>query len=67
MCRSTNRRESVAAPEIGFRIVHLAQIGQSGAPVATYREPSVEIALGSTGPSTAVTSAFRPAEWLPTG
>jgi hypothetical protein len=36
-------------PEIYFRIVHLAQDAQSGAPVAAYREQTVEIALGPKG------------------
>lgn len=36
-------------PEIWFRIVHLAQDAQGGAPVAPYREQTVEIALGSKG------------------
>ena len=46
MSRSTNRQ---ADPEVWFRIVHLAQNGQSGAPVAAYREQMVEIALGPKG------------------
>jgi len=33
-------------PEIYFRIVHFAQAGYSGAPVAAYREQTVEITLG---------------------
>ena len=36
-------------PEVYFRIVHLAEIGQSCAPVAAYREQTVEIALGPNG------------------
>ena len=36
-------------PEVYFRIVHLAQNAQSGAIVATYREQTVEIALGPKG------------------
>jgi hypothetical protein len=36
-------------PEVYFRIVHLAQNGHPGAPVATYREQTVEIALGPKG------------------
>jgi len=43
MCRSTNRQ---ADPEVWFRIVHLAQVGHNGGPVAAYREQTVEIALG---------------------
>jgi hypothetical protein len=31
-------------PEVWFRIVHLAQEGRNGAPVATYRDQTVEIA-----------------------
>jgi hypothetical protein len=36
-------------PEVWFRIVHLAQEDQNGAPVASYREQTVEIALGPKG------------------
>ena len=46
MCRCTNRQ---VEPEVWFRIVHLAQDAQNGAPVAAYREQSVEIALGPKG------------------
>lgn len=46
MCRSTNRQ---LEPEVWFRIVHVAQDGHYGAPVATYREQTVEIALGPKG------------------
>jgi len=46
MCRSTNRQ---ADPEVWFRIVHISQVGQSGAPVAAYRKQMVEIALGPKG------------------
>jgi len=46
MCRSTNRQ---ADPEVWFRFVHLAQNAQSGAPVAAYREQTIEIALGPKG------------------
>jgi hypothetical protein len=49
MCRSTNRRGSVPEPEIYFRIVHATQNGHNGAPVAAYREQTVEIALGPKG------------------
>jgi len=49
MCRSTNRRGSVPEPEVWFRIVHIAQEGHNGGPVATYREQTVEIALGPKG------------------
>jgi len=46
MCRSTNRQTE---PEVWFRVVHLAQDSHSGAPVARYREQTVEIALGPKG------------------
>jgi len=46
MCRSTNRQ---VEPEVWFRVVHLAQDAQNGAPVATYREQTIEIALGPKG------------------
>jgi hypothetical protein len=36
-------------PEVLFRIVHLAQVGIQGAPVAAYNEQTVEIALGPKG------------------
>jgi hypothetical protein len=36
-------------PEVWFRIVHLAQDNHSGAPVAAYREQTVDIALGPKG------------------
>jgi hypothetical protein len=49
MYRSTNGRASVAEPEVWFRIVHVAVDGQDGAPVAAYREQTVEIALGPKG------------------
>lgn len=46
MYRSTNRQGSVAEPEVWFRIVHMALEGSDAAPVAAYREQTVEIALG---------------------
>ena len=46
MYRSTNRPVD---PEVWFRIVHLAQVAHSCAPVAAYREQTVEIALGPKG------------------
>jgi len=46
MCRSTNLQVD---PEVWFRIVHLAQVAHSCAPVAAYREQAVEIALGAQG------------------
>ncbi|MFQ5803815.1 MAG: hypothetical protein ACE5JQ_13040 [Candidatus Methylomirabilales bacterium] len=49
MYRSTNRRSSVAEPEVWFRIVHITLDGPDGAPVAAYREQTVEIALGPKG------------------
>jgi len=49
MCRSTNGRASLAEPEVWFRIVHVAVDGTNGAPVAAYREQTVEIALGPKG------------------
>jgi len=36
-------------PEVWFRIVHPAQDNHSGAPLAAYREQTVEIALGPKG------------------
>jgi len=36
-------------PEVYFRIVHLDQDANTGAPVAAYREQTVEIALGPKG------------------
>jgi hypothetical protein len=62
MYRSTNGRASLAEPEVSFRIVHVAVDGANGAPVAapacaaeprdaagTYREQTVEIAVGPKG------------------
>jgi len=49
MYRPTNRQGSLAEPEIWFRIVHVAGDGTNGAPVAAYREQTVEIALGPKG------------------
>jgi hypothetical protein len=43
------RRGAPPAPEVWFRIVHVAVDGQAGAPVAAYREQTVEIALGPKG------------------
>ena len=43
-------------PEVYFRIVHLAQADHSSAPVAPYREQTVEIALGS-GPKGSLKTA----------
>ena len=36
-------------PEVWFRIVHITLDGPDGAPVAAYREQTVEIALGPKG------------------
>lgn len=36
-------------PDVYFRIVHVARNGRNGAHVATYREQTVEIALGPKG------------------
>ena len=46
MCRSTNRQSD---PEAWFRIVHLAQDPDNGAPMTAYREQTVEIVLGPKG------------------
>ena len=46
MCLSTNRQDE---PEVYFRVVHAAQVGHNGGPVATYREQMGEIALGLKG------------------
>jgi len=46
MCRSTNRQVD---PEVWFRVVHLAPGGLNCAPMATYHEQMVEIALGPKG------------------
>lgn len=46
MSLSTNRQVD---PEIWFRIIHSVQGGPSVAPVASYREQLVEIALGPNG------------------
>jgi hypothetical protein len=46
MCRSTNRQ---ADPEVWFRVVHIAPQDRDDAPVATYRDQTVEIALGPKG------------------
>jgi len=49
-CNSIRRgRPGWAQPEIWFRIVHVAVDGAGGAPVAAYREQTVEIALGPKG------------------
>ena len=48
-CASMRTRPERVEPEVWFRIVHLAQDNHSGAPVAAYREQTVEIALGPKG------------------
>ena len=48
MRQSTNRR-SVAEPQVWFRIVHIAEDGHHHALDDTYREQTVEIALGPKG------------------
>ena len=48
-CNSMRTRPGWVEPEIYFRIVHLAQAAHSCAPVAAYREQTVEIALGPKG------------------
>ena len=42
-------RPGRAEPDVFFRIVHNARVCLPGAPVATYREQTVEIALGPKG------------------
>jgi hypothetical protein len=49
ICNSIRSRPGCIEPEVYFRIVHLAQDNHSGAPVAAYREQTVEIALGPKG------------------
>ena len=48
-CNSIRSRPGWDEPEIYFRIVHLAQVGHLGAPVAAYREQTVEITVGPKG------------------
>ena len=45
-CNSMRTRPGWVEPEVYFRIVHLAQVAHSCAPLAAYREQTVEIALG---------------------
>ena len=47
--RCANRQGGVSEPEVWFRIVHVAVDASNGAPVAAYREQTVEIALGPKG------------------
>ena len=48
-CNSIRRGRGWAEPEVWFRIVHITMDSQDGAPAATYREQTVEIALGPKG------------------
>lgn len=48
-CNSIRRGRGWAEPEIWFRIAHIALDGADSAPVAAYREQTVEIALGPKG------------------
>jgi hypothetical protein len=48
-CNSVRIRPVWVEPEVYFRIAHAAHGAYSGAPVATYREQTVEIALGPKG------------------
>lgn len=48
-CNSVRSGQAWAEPEIWFRIRHVAVDGGGGGPVATYREQTVEIALGPKG------------------
>ena len=48
-CNSIRRGRGRAEPEVWFRIVHITLDRQDGAPAATYREQTVEIALGPKG------------------
>ena len=47
MSRSTNRLSGIAEPEVWFRVVHITLENTAGS--ATYREQTVEIALGPNG------------------
>jgi len=42
-------RPGLAEPDVCFRILHSAQVGQQPAPEATYREQTVEVAVESKG------------------
>ncbi len=48
-CNRMRTRPSRVEPEVYFRIVHMAGDGCHGAPVATYRRQTVEIAMGPKG------------------
>ena len=45
-CNSMRTRPRAVEPEVCFRIVYIVQANQNGAPVATYRNQTVEIATG---------------------
>ena len=47
MSRSTNRRESLAEPDVWFRIVHITLENTAGS--VAYREQTVEVTLGPKG------------------
>ncbi len=49
ICNSIRSRPGRIEPEVWFRIVHLAQQGHNCFPVTTYRDQTVEIALGPKG------------------
>lgn len=42
-------RPGLVEPDVCFRVVHNAQVGQHRAPEATYREQTVEVAVESKG------------------
>ena len=48
-CNSMRTRPGWVEPEFYFRIVHATQNGHKDAPMAAYREQTVEIALGPKG------------------
>lgn len=48
-CNSMRTRPGWIEPEVYFRVVHATQNGHKGAPLAAYREQTVEIALGPKG------------------
>jgi hypothetical protein len=48
-CTSMRTRPGWVEPEVYFRIVHLTQVAQRGAPLAPCREQTVEISLEPKG------------------
>lgn len=48
-CNTFRRSLGWAEPEVYFRIVHISLQDRYGGPAATYREQTVEIALGPKG------------------